>query len=1012
MSNDLLKYAFVAGELSPSLYGRTDLTKYDLAMAEAYNFFVDYRGGLSSRPGTEFVDFLPDYKEGTDNGAAKPLDKIAPPFLFPHKIEADTEYNYLVVVTPINATGGDPSSFTFSHSIMLFIYNGTYAVESAFSISAITNADPAVFTAVGHDFVAGDWVRLDTVNFGSSLVEINNTTFIVRDVVGDTFKLEIVATGEFVDGTDLADQASPSAHIARLYAIECDYRPEDYARMCWQVVGSNGQGRDASIIRITHPDYPIRNLTWYYDGSIPGYEDTYGKGWELTDEVIGISEQGPTITTHTASAQPNDGPPLASVVFAVTAVYPGDIESIRGPAYKAENIVNYTVTAGSISIYWSPDPDAIYYNIYRSLVASTEVLTSGAELGFVGRTKSTKFTDPNIIPDFTRTPAKHNDPFSQRRVVRATIVDGGSGYDDFDTTLALTGSVGDGEGFIGEGVVDPDTGEIVNVIILNEGKNYNFPPTSTLTITGAGSGADITLVSSDEIGESLTYPAVNVIYQQRQLYAATTSRPVTIWGSQVGLFSNFDTTSNVVDSDAFEFDLNLDNFNYAPVRHLVATQVGLIAMTQESIWLVNGGGPTSPLTAQNTVATPQDYSGASLLRPLKVGSDIVFAEGKGYAVRALSYSEGARSFAAEDRSILSNHLIGGGKEIISWAYQEQPSKIIWCVRADGGLLAFTMVKSEEIYAWCSGGTKGQFLTVADMREATAKPTVQPAILDVVDSVYFVTQRKINGVWRRMIERMAQRQFYNLEDYWGLDCAVRNKGDQVNYPIYMDKKANGHWSLNSSSPTGVGAIGDLNWVVRAAGGSFRVTYEPDDGYDAEEIEPPKIFIPETNEESATAPRYQWTTTEPFDTLYGLWHLEGETVSVFADGKVLDDVVVTNGRVTLSTPVTRLLIGLPFTARAKSLPITVNGQAVEGKRKRTVGMAVRLENSKGLQAGQDVNSLYDVEPHGDPIIMRNGLHYELLSTSWDEDSSITFVQNKPLPVTMLSLITDVEVGDDSD
>src|SRR5438128_8132 len=56
MSADVVKYAFIAGEISPTLLGRTDLTKYDLAVAEGLNFFVDYRGGLSSRPGTQFID--------------------------------------------------------------------------------------------------------------------------------------------------------------------------------------------------------------------------------------------------------------------------------------------------------------------------------------------------------------------------------------------------------------------------------------------------------------------------------------------------------------------------------------------------------------------------------------------------------------------------------------------------------------------------------------------------------------------------------------------------------------------------------------------------------------------------------------------------------------------------------------------------------------------------------------------------------------------------------------------
>jgi hypothetical protein len=43
--SDIVKYAFIAGEISPTLLGRTDLTKYDLAVAEGLELFR----GLSRR---------------------------------------------------------------------------------------------------------------------------------------------------------------------------------------------------------------------------------------------------------------------------------------------------------------------------------------------------------------------------------------------------------------------------------------------------------------------------------------------------------------------------------------------------------------------------------------------------------------------------------------------------------------------------------------------------------------------------------------------------------------------------------------------------------------------------------------------------------------------------------------------------------------------------------------------------------------------------------------------------
>lgn len=989
MSNELLKYAFVAGELSSSLYGRTDLTKYDLAMAEAYNFFVDYRGGLSSRPGTEFVGWLPDYDEASDGGRA--LENIPGPFLFPMKIEAETEYNYLISVAPVNEVGTN----LFSHSVIRFVYNGAYNLEQSQNVVSYTVADPIVFTVTAHGYDNGDWVQFSS---SCEIPELQNRTFQVTNKTADTFRLLTLDTNIAIDASDL-DLSSPDAGgVARVYTLTCTYTPDQYAEMRWEQSGN--------LIRITHRAHPIRNLIWFYDGSLGEFEDEFGKGWLLEDEVIGIDAVGPEITTHTASATG-----LAEVLFAVCAVYEGDQESVRGPVYKLDTIVNYTATEGSVSIEWAADPDALYYNVYRSVVSVTEVLTSGAELGFVGRTRSTKFTDPNIIPDFSRTPPKQHNPFAPNRIVRVYVTDGGTGYADFGTEITLTGSVGDGEGFFAEAVVD-EAGVIVNAVVLNEGHDYNFPPTSTLTVGGGGSGADLLLITSDDIGEPYTYPACSVVYQQRQIYAGTYSRPVTLWGSQVGLASNFDITTNVTDSDSFEFDL--DTFNYAPIRHLLASQAGLLAMTQETIWLVNGGGPTDPLTAMSAIATPQNYTGAGKVTPIRVGGDILYTEGKGFAVRVLAYNENSRNFTADDRSILSSHLFGEDRTIVSWAYQESPSKIIWSVREDGALLAFTMVKSEDIYAWTSGGTKGQFLAVAAMREATADPIYSPITLNVVDSVYFVTQRYIGGRWRRMIERMAQRNFANLEEAWCVDCGVMagpvSRSGQVN----ITKEPNGLWRVVTETRVG-GVPLTPDAVLRGGGGKFlTVDFDPDnDDPLCEALLEPTAFVPEMDNERVIPLRSgQWTTALPFTEIENLWHLEGETVSIVADGVPQDEQVVTNGKVTLPEEATIAFVGLPFTARAKSLPLTSQNQLIEGRRKRIVGMGARVERTKGLQAGRTENELYDVERGGDPILMKNGMLHELLSTSWEDDSSIVFVQSKPLPVTLLSLITDMEVGDDTD
>lgn len=59
MADSDIQTSFAAGELSPQLYARVDLDKFQVGAALLRNFFVDYRGGASNRAGTEYIDVVP-----------------------------------------------------------------------------------------------------------------------------------------------------------------------------------------------------------------------------------------------------------------------------------------------------------------------------------------------------------------------------------------------------------------------------------------------------------------------------------------------------------------------------------------------------------------------------------------------------------------------------------------------------------------------------------------------------------------------------------------------------------------------------------------------------------------------------------------------------------------------------------------------------------------------------------------------------------------------------------------
>lgn len=56
MADADIQTSFAAGELGPQLYARVDLDKFQVGAALLRNWFVDYRGGVSNRAGTEYID--------------------------------------------------------------------------------------------------------------------------------------------------------------------------------------------------------------------------------------------------------------------------------------------------------------------------------------------------------------------------------------------------------------------------------------------------------------------------------------------------------------------------------------------------------------------------------------------------------------------------------------------------------------------------------------------------------------------------------------------------------------------------------------------------------------------------------------------------------------------------------------------------------------------------------------------------------------------------------------------
>lgn len=131
-----LQASLTGGEISSSLYGRTDLQKFSTSLATCRNFFVRATGGASNRAGLEFVYALD----------ASSLATLIP-FVF------STSQSYMLV---------------FQQQTVKVYSNGAY-VENSAPVATITNvvnvggAFIQVTTAAPHGLSTGDTVTISAV---------------------------------------------------------------------------------------------------------------------------------------------------------------------------------------------------------------------------------------------------------------------------------------------------------------------------------------------------------------------------------------------------------------------------------------------------------------------------------------------------------------------------------------------------------------------------------------------------------------------------------------------------------------------------------------------------------------------------------------------------------------------------------------------------------------------------------------------------------------------------------
>jgi hypothetical protein len=188
-------------------------------------------------------------------------------------------------------------------------------------------------------------------------------------------------------------------------------------------------------------------------------------------------------------------------------------------------------------------------------------------------------------------------------------------------------------------------------------------------------------------------PQVVTFYQQRLVFANTTNGPADVYLSQSAAFKNFDYGEPAAEDDAVDF--SVASPQYEEIRNAATVHDQLLLFTNGTEWAVTGSDG-APLTATDMAdIRPQSRWGSSWLDLLQIGRNILYQMDGGYPIRLMFWTQ--NGWDSKDICLLSGSTETGAIE--GWCYQRRPHRICWAYDVYGRLYSITLDPETDVVAW-------------------------------------------------------------------------------------------------------------------------------------------------------------------------------------------------------------------------------------------------------------------------------------------------------------------------
>jgi len=418
--------------------------------------------------------------------------------------------------------------------------------------------------------------------------------------------------------------------------------------------------------------------------------------------------------------------------------------------------------------------------------------------------------------------------------------------------------------------------------------------------------ADAPIEAYTPFGATGKYPSRVGFWEQRLWFGGTTLSPNGVFASRSADFENMDFARPQRENDSIAMSISTGQSNvieaFIPMdRLLVGTSDNIFSLV----------GPNDDILVPNPPPGAKRHvgRGVALPKPIMVGEVAFYQPRVESGLRTLGYTFEIDGYRSNDVSIFAPHLFEDFR-IVRMAYQAEPSSILWCVRDDGALLAFTWEAEQQVWGWTEQDVGGKVLDVCSVPEGQES------------RVYLIVERVIDGETVRYVEYLDRLKWTDYRTASFLDCS-------------------------------------------------------------------RIYV------------FEDAQTE----IRGLGHLEGEEVTVLANGYTLRTTVA-DGAISIEEPASFVIVGLPYSAIVETLPIPP-----EPKKKITGEIYVEMVESFDVRAGRKEGELELLRTRkegeiGEPIMFTGQPEPARPDQIVDRDATIIVMQSSPYPMTITGIHYGVE------